>query len=261
MLMGHRKVIAWLAWSLYALCVALAAASLILGLLNGRALSEILIDEGIAAIATLTVAFSVVGGLVASHRPENPIGWIFCAAALFQGLSISGYEYATYALITEPGSLPLGALASWLAQWIWAPGLGLILVFLPLLFPDGSLPSRRWRPVAWLGGLSIGLNFLMAMILLWPQRGLALVWPEGPAEEGASYAIFLLVEIAVFPMMVLAGLGAVVSLFFRFRRARGTSVSRSSGSPPPCLSPSCSRGISCSTLRAACSMQASPWPA
>jgi hypothetical protein len=42
----------------------------------------------------------------------------------------------------------------------------------------------------------------MAMILLWPQRGLALVWPEGPAEEGASYAIFVLVEIAVFPMMV-----------------------------------------------------------
>ncbi len=59
--------------------------------------------------------------------------------------------------ITEPGSLPLGALATWLAQWIWAPGFGLILVFLPLLFPDGSLPSRRWRPVAWLGGLSMGL--------------------------------------------------------------------------------------------------------
>jgi hypothetical protein len=221
MLTGHRKAVAWLAWSLCALCVALAAASLIFGFLNGRAPSEILIDEGIAAIATLTVAFSVVGGLVASHRPENPIGWIFCAAALFQGLPISGYEYATYALITEPGALPLGALASWLAQWIWAPGLGLILVFLPLLFPDGRLPSRRWRPVAWLGGLSIGLNFVMAMILLWPQRGPALVWPGGPAEEGASYAIFVVVEIAVFPMMVLAGLGAVVSLFFRFRRARG----------------------------------------
>jgi uncharacterized membrane protein YfcA len=125
--------------------VALAAASLILSLLNGRAPGEILIDEGIAAIVTMAVAFSVVGGLVASHRPENPIAWIFCAAALFQGLSISGYEYATYALITEPGSLPLGALASWLAQWIWAPGLGLILVFLPLLFADGRLPSRRWR--------------------------------------------------------------------------------------------------------------------
>jgi hypothetical protein len=106
MLTGHRKTLAWLAWSLCLLCVALAAASLILALLNGRAPSEILIDEGIAAVVTLAVAFSVVGALVASHRPGNPIGWIFCAVALCQGLSISGYEYATYALITEPGSLP-----------------------------------------------------------------------------------------------------------------------------------------------------------
>jgi hypothetical protein len=78
------------------LCVALAAASLILALLNGRTLGEIFVDEGIVAIAILTVAFSVVGALIASQRPENPIGWIFCAAALFQGLSISGYEYATH---------------------------------------------------------------------------------------------------------------------------------------------------------------------
>jgi len=67
-------------------------------------------------------------------------------------------EYAIYALLTNLGALPWGAEASWLGQWIWAPGLGLILVFLPLLFPDGHPPSHRWRPVAWLGGLSIGLG-------------------------------------------------------------------------------------------------------
>jgi len=98
-----------LAWSLCLLCVALAAAGPILGLLNGRTAREIFVDEGIVTIATLVVTFAVVGALVASHRPRNPIGWIFCAAALFQGLSISGYEYATYALLTQPGSLPLGA--------------------------------------------------------------------------------------------------------------------------------------------------------
>jgi hypothetical protein len=210
MLTTRRRVVARLAWSLCPLCAALAAGSLILALLNERTLGEILVKEGIVTIATLTVAFSVVGALIASHRPENPIGWIFCAAALFQGLSISGYEYATYALITEPGSLPLGAEASWLGQWIWAPGLGLILVFLPLLFPDGRPPSRRWRWVAWLGGLSIGLNFVMAVVLLWPERGPALVGPEGPAEEGTSHAMFVVVEFAAFPMMVLAGLGAVI---------------------------------------------------
>jgi hypothetical protein len=215
------RAVSWLAWSLCLLGVGLAAASLILALLNGRAPGEILIDEGIVTIAILAVAFSVVGAFVASHRPENPIGWIFCAAALCQGLSISGYEYATYALITNPGSLPLGAEASWLGQWIWAPGLGLILVFLPLLFPDGRPPSRRWWWVAWLGALSIGLNFVMAVILLWPERGLALVRPEGSAEEGTSHVMFVVVEFVAFPMMLVAGLGAVVSLFLRFRRARG----------------------------------------
>lgn len=179
--MGYRS--AWLAWPLCVLCVALAASTLVLAVLNSRSLGEIFIDEGIVAIVTLAIAYSVVGALVASHRPGNPIGWIFCAAALFQGISISGWDYATYGLLTRPGSLPLAAEAAWLAQWIWAPGLGLILVFLPLLFPDGRPPSRRWRPVAWLGVLSIALNFVMAVILLWPKRGPALVGPEGPRKK------------------------------------------------------------------------------
>src|SRR5918997_6364204 len=186
MLRGRRELTTRLAWSLSLLCVALAAASLILALLNGRTLGEIFVDEGIVMIATLTVAFSVVGAMIASHRPENSIGWIFCAAALCQGLSISGYEYATYALLTQPGSLPLGAEASWLGQLIWAPGLGLILVFLPLLFPDGRPPTRRWKWVAWLGGLSIGMIFIPGMIFLWPERGPALVRPEGSGGEGTA---------------------------------------------------------------------------
>ncbi len=217
--MGVR--LAWVAWSLCLFCVALAVAGMVLGVLNGRGLSEIFVEEGIAMIAALTVAFSVVGALVASHRPENPIGWIFCAAAFFQGLSISGFEYATYALITHPGSLPLGAEAAWIGQWIWAPGLGLILVFLPLLFPTGRPPSRRWRPVAWLGGLSIAIISIPGAAVLWFERGVALVRPEGPADEGGSHILFVIVEYTGFPMMLVAGLAAVVSLLVRFRRTSG----------------------------------------
>jgi hypothetical protein len=163
------RAAAWLAWSLCALCVALAAASPILGLLNGRTLGEIFTALGgpsIVALATLIVSFSVVGALIVSHRPENPIGWIFLTVGFCYGLLSAGDEYAIYALLTNPGSLPLGAEASWLGQWIWAPGLGLILVFLPLLFPDGHPPSHRWRPVGWLGGLSIGLAVVSSTILL-----------------------------------------------------------------------------------------------
>jgi hypothetical protein len=220
------RVPAWLAWSLCLLCVALAVASLILALLNGRTLGEIFLawsGPSIGALATWTVSFSVVGALVASHRPENPIGWIFLAVGFFYGLLGAGDLYAIYALLTNPGALPLGAEASWLGQWIWAPGLGLILVFLPLLFPDGHPPSHRWRPVGWLGALSIGLICVLTSIVLWPERGPALVRPGGfPEFEGWRYAVLEgLVGLALQMMMFLAGLGTVISLFVRFRRARG----------------------------------------
>jgi hypothetical protein len=217
---------AWLAWSLCALCLALAVASLILAFLNGRTLGEIFLawdGPTIVTLATWTVLFSVVGALVASHRSENLIGWIFLAVGFCYGLLTAGEEYAIYALLTNPGSLPLGAELSWLVKWIWAPGLGLVLVFLPLLFPDGRPPSRRWQGVAWLGGLSIGLICVLTSIVLWPERGPALVRPGGFSEfEGWRYAVLeVLVGLALQTMMFLAGLGAVISLVVRFRRARG----------------------------------------
>jgi hypothetical protein len=202
------------------LCVGLAAGGLVFALLNGRGPGEILADN-ILVVAVLSTVFSGVGALIVFHRPENPIGWIFCAAALFQGLSNFGTEYATYALLTEPGVLPLGAGMSWLSSWIWAPGLGLILVFLPLLFPDGRPPSRRWAWVGWVGGASIAMISALALILLWPERGPALLRAPVEEEGGAQWILGLLVEAFAFPFMLLAGRAAVVSLFVRFRRARG----------------------------------------
>src|SRR5215203_5088775 len=216
----NHHAAAWIAWSLCLLCVVLAVASLILALLNGRTLGEIFLawdGPSLAVLPTWTVSFSVVGALIASHRPENPIGWIFLAEGFCYGLLSATDQYAIYALLTNPGSLPLGAEASWLGKWIWAPGLGLSLVFLPLLFPDGHPPSHRWRPVAWLGGLSISLTVVSSMILLWPERGSALL----TGDENPSHVVQVLVVFVAEPMLFVAGLGAVISLFVRFRRARG----------------------------------------
>jgi hypothetical protein len=218
--MSRRAASSYLAWSLCLLCVALATASLFLAILNGRTLAEIFLawdGPSIAVLPTEAVSFSVVGALIASHRPENPIGWIFLAEGFCYGLLSAGDEYAIYALLTNPGALPLGAEASWLGQWIWAPGLGLSLVFLPLLFPDGHPPSHRWRPVGWLGGLSIGLTVVSSTILLWPERGPALL----TGDENPSHVVNVLVGFIALPLMLLAGLGAVISLFVRFRRTRG----------------------------------------
>src|SRR5829696_8431658 len=210
------RAASWLAWSLCALCVALAVSSLILGPLNERTLGEIFI-AGSITFATLIGSYSVIGALIASRRPENLIGWIFLAVGFCYGLLSAADQYAIYALLTNPGSLPWGAEASWLGKWIWAPGLGLILVFLPLLFPDGHPPSHRWRPVAWLVGLSIGLTVVSSTIGLWPERGTALL----TGDESPSHEVHVLVDLVALPMLLLAGLGAVISVLVRFRRARG----------------------------------------
>src|SRR3712207_9378050 len=97
-----RRTAAWLAWSLCVLCVVLAVAGLILALLNGLTLGEIFLawsGPPVATLLTQIVSFSVVGALIASHRRENPIGWLFLAAALFYGILIPGEEYAVYALL------------------------------------------------------------------------------------------------------------------------------------------------------------------
>src|SRR5215211_4854989 len=140
---GMSRAAAWLGWSLCLLCVALAVAGLSLALLNGLTLGEIFLawsGPPVAIFLTQIVSFSAVGALIASQRPENPIGWLFLAAALFYGIEIAGEEYAIYALLTNPGSLPLGAELAWLTDWIWAPGFGIILVFLPFSF---QMATRR----------------------------------------------------------------------------------------------------------------------
>ena len=151
------RVAAWLAWSLCLLCVALAVAGLILALLNGLTLGEIFLAWAGSPVATLLaqiVSFSVVGALIASHRPENSIGWLSWPPPSSMGSRF--LERSTPSMRPHESRLsPLGSGVSLADGVDSAPGYGIILVFLPLLFPDGHLPSRRWRGVGWLGGLSM----------------------------------------------------------------------------------------------------------
>jgi hypothetical protein len=99
-------------------------------------------------------AFMLVGAVIVAHRPGNAVGWIFSAIGLLSSAGVLAMEYAEFAYVTRPGSLPGAALAAWFSWW-WLPILGLNFVFTPLLFPTGRLPSSRWRPVAVTGGLAI----------------------------------------------------------------------------------------------------------
>jgi hypothetical protein len=94
--------------------------------------------------SVIAVGYSTVGAIVASRLPDSPIGWLFCAIGFSFGVVHVSAEYAIYALLTRPGSLPGGDASVWVWAWIWVPAIGLV-VFLDLLFPDGKLPSARWR--------------------------------------------------------------------------------------------------------------------
>ena len=93
----------------------------------------------------VNMAIPVMGFVLASRRPGNRIGWLALAAGLTLGLRSFADQYEQHALVAAPGSLPAGALALWVSEWIWLISLALV-AFLFLLFPTGRLRSRRWRP-------------------------------------------------------------------------------------------------------------------
>jgi hypothetical protein len=129
---------AWLVWMLCAVCLTLAMLGLGYGAQNYDSIDAFLI--GVGPPAMLAISFPVVGALIATHRPRNPLGWIFCAVGLSQGLESFTFEYGVYALRTAPGTVPGGPLAIWAAHWIWAPGVGLLFTLVPLLFPPAGCP-------------------------------------------------------------------------------------------------------------------------
>ena len=214
-----------LAWSAWGACVALTIAECVLvalnfgtpGLNNVGALDTIL--NILFSIAFL--AFPTVGALVASRYPRNAIGWIFLAVGLTLTVSFVANEYGIRALIGDPGSLPGGEVIAWLSTWLILPGLILATTFLLLLFPNGTLPSRRWRPVAWLIVSSVAALTVAIATTPGPLSEAPFTSIENPfGLEGHRAMLHVLTSI-LFPVVLTSCVAAAAALLLRFRRARG----------------------------------------
>ena len=168
----------------------------------------------------LFMSFATVGALVVSRQPGNVIGWIFCYLGLSFPLVGAGEEYALYALVTEPGSLPGGEGLVWLAALLGGPIVFTVFALVFLLFPDGRLLSRRWRLVVWLD--LIAVVFLVAWAFKpGPLGNLGLVRIANPfGVEGLAALLGTLGMVGLFITLVVAVAGGI-SLVVRFRRARG----------------------------------------
>jgi hypothetical protein len=215
------RTAAWIAWTLCAVSVVLMALALALLLLSGSAAlpSELGSLWGTAVQITVDFALPILGGLIASRRPDNLIGWIVCAAAVANAMDYFADGYATYALLAEPNSLPGGLVTAWVSNWVPMLALGLLPFFL-LLFPTGRLPSRRWRPVAVFAVLvyvvlPVGYAVLPGPLITFPSV-------ENPlGHEGAAGEIVPGVgQVSAWMLFVLSSLVSLVSLVLRFRRSR-----------------------------------------
>jgi hypothetical protein len=136
-----------LGWVLGAFAVVLLVPTLVLLGLN---VSHI--DAGrmfaVAVLAVAAVAYTGAGRLISSRMPGNAIGWLLSLVGLSVAIAAFTEQYALYGLVTAPGSVPAGRVAGALAAGTASLTIALLLPLI-LLFPDGRLPSRRWRPVLW----------------------------------------------------------------------------------------------------------------
>jgi hypothetical protein len=216
---GRTRTAARVAWIICALCLALTTIDLVLVALNS-AHPDARIPEPWLAHTVSAVAFSLVGAVVGSRRPENPIGWLFCAIGSLAAIVLLSSEYAAYALLAQPDSLPGGLAMVWIRAWVWVPYVGLF-VLLFLVFPDGWPPTRALRWFASLVLFVIAYGTVMAAFSPGP------LWAIGGAVEnplGMEALRGVGTNSAVGPLetvLYVLGIVAVASQFARMRRARG----------------------------------------
>ena len=194
-----RRAASWLAWAVCALSLALTALGFILMALILRLDTPIYFFW--LYLTVIAMGYSVIGAIIASRLPNQPIGWICCAIGFIAAVDHFGGEYAVYAVLARSEALPGSQAMLWLQSWLWMLFVGL-LVFLLLLFPTGRLPSSRWRPFAWVSVAMISVAVIWSSIISPDIR------PDAPPSP---------VQLSV----MLLGLVAAASVVVGRRGARG----------------------------------------
>ena len=204
-----------LAWSLCVLSLTLTGLSLLVLALNLSYPNTHIYDPWLDNTLT-AISYAPVGALIASRHPENPVGWLLCLFGLIISISHFGAQYAIYALLAQPDSLPAGQAMAWIISWILPVIIGLSVFYIPL-FPTGRLPSRRWRWLAWLT-----VAFVLVGVISSAFSSGALMGTLGPIRNPLGIEGFTNVYRAVLYTISPVLLGAAaLAVFVRLRRAIG----------------------------------------
>jgi signal transduction histidine kinase len=170
-----------------------------------------------AVFAAIFLAMASIGALIASRRPETPIGWLLLFSACVIAIAFTASSYVIYGY-GEGDRLPFLRWMAWLSSWPWPLAIGVLLTFLLLLFPDGRLPSRRWRPVAWASGAAIALVCIATALMPGRLDGTPATNPIG--IPGAGRFLDAAAGTGFLALTVLS-VASVASLLVRFRRSVG----------------------------------------
>ncbi|HET9848098.1 MAG TPA: hypothetical protein VFR68_06030, partial [Candidatus Dormibacteraeota bacterium] len=201
-----------LVWPVALLVVVAALADLVLFGLNATASGAAVLGTRSPGLRTqlpvLAIAFALIGALIVSRLPANPVGWIFWASGIAWAIQSLMTEYSWTA--ARVGPLPGATESGWLAALLDRPSFLLTFTFILLVFPDGHLPSRRWAPVAIAAGVLIALGGVIQLI----------AWAPAYLHSGLPPDNAHLPYVAV-PVGLPAVLAGVVGLIVKYRRADG----------------------------------------
>lgn len=188
--------------------VVLTIAALIMQLIGG------LPDYG---ETLLPLAFAALGYIVTTRVPSNRIGWLFLAVGLLMSTGQGG-DSLFYLARDRFDAIGVAKVVTVATGWMWFPTLSIMATFCLLLFPDGHLPSPRWRVVGWLAGLGIGLGTVTMFAFSLVELDELVANPNG--ETGGPPAVEAILAVAM-GVTALAVLACIVSLIFRWRSSSG----------------------------------------
>jgi hypothetical protein len=206
----------------FAFCIALFTFSVAFGLLSSDAKQSGSWSGGgvwvALALVVAIITYPAAGWLIAARRPENPIGWLLLAIGASWGAGATS-TYSDYTLKLHH-DLPGGALVAVVGAAFWMPAIGMTGTFLLLLFPDGHLPGRRWRYVAWASAVAMVAGLIYLVFRPGPLADAGYPGTENPAGIDALGPVLGVGWVAIL-VLVATMVASAASLVVRYRRARG----------------------------------------
>jgi signal transduction histidine kinase len=213
----RRRILAHVIFALTLLGIAAGVVFAILDARRGTRTGQVADD--LTFILGFTT-FPIVGYVLASRRPDNNVSWVMLGIGAALGLDAFLNSYAAYAIHGGGGGVTVGAAIAAIDSPMWVPIVALTATFLILLFPDGHLPSPRWRWFAWLLGASLVIVFLAILLSPGPMQDSGYPNLRNPLGLEALRPV-LNVAIVFLVMLPVGVIAALVSLVKRFRRSTG----------------------------------------